>query len=170
MRFLNLSREVVFHLTKERAERLRDRGLFDVMDMPGNPSQFQEAVADPERFARILWELTDQDGMTLQQFAEALSQIDGRQLIDVFLGELFGFFRDLATSVAESVIDEARSLITRLSQNEARQNTNSDSIEPGIALTNSPESAESIPPSSLYDSSTTWLGDDNRPNGNEPVL
>lgn len=154
MRFLNVPREMEFHLTIERAERLRIRGLFDVMDMPTKPEQLRETIADPQRFASILWELTDQESMTFAQFASAIEAANGEELIDIFFGELFGFFHGLTTSVVNSLASEASKLQRLLNRSEVRTNSSDDVSPIGSPSGNSPESVESILANTHFANST----------------
>lgn len=164
MHFIQLTREFEIHLTIERAIRLRERELFDVMDLPNHAASLTEIFDDPERFARILWELVDQDGMTLQVFADMLAQHDGKKLWEMFVAELFSFFQEQTRSVVAAVVEAARNATLA---NQLPSNSESGSFKPGSPSTSLPESVESILQNYHSANSTVWPTDDSRLSGNE---
>lgn len=90
----------------EQALNLRDRGLFDVFDIPHHREQFQALLDTPSLFIEALWEMSNQDGITFDEFASTIVSVPGQDLWEAFIREIAFFFLSVLTNVLGELPNE----------------------------------------------------------------
>lgn len=150
MQIVNVSREFVVKLDVARAIKLKDLGLLDILAIPDDTKPLQLVLSDPFVFSRVLWESTDQTGLTLEAFRALLQPGDLDEFAEAFTREVILFFPPPIREVFETQINAA-----------LKQTI-------GKRYGDWPASSESTLETSEepYENSTTWCGAGNELNGN----
>ncbi len=109
MQTITLTRPMMLRLTLGVAERLKRIGLLDVFALPSEPEQFSELIADPQKFASVMWEMSDQNAITVDQFLEWFSTSEPEKLREAMFKEIVDFFREPMRRVVFALIESAKS-------------------------------------------------------------
>ena len=152
MQTIHLARPVVLRLTIGRAIVLKERGLLDILAIPGNVDVLANALADPFLFTDILWECLDTTGLTRETFADMLTPESLKELQEAFTREVIVFFPPAIQTLFRAVLD-----------------ANNDPSNPTTAGETSgdlPEPLPSIPARSHFENSITCTSAGNVPTGN----
>jgi hypothetical protein len=161
MQFIQITRPIVLNLTVERAILLRDKSLLDVMAIPGDMQYLIAAVSDPYLFSQILWECTDQTGLTFEVFSGFLKPENLEELAEAFTREVIAFFPPLIRDVMNK----------SLSGNERSKPSENDDESHNYPTTDGghsgkwPGSSDSTLDPSRFDTSQICAGANSAPTG-----
>jgi hypothetical protein len=149
MRIVTLERPIAINITVGRALRLKELGLLDILAIPGDVKQLTDVLADPMLFTRVLWECTDQNGMTFEAFAALFTASDLEQMGEAFTREVIDFFPEPIRNLFANAIDQQEQ----------------DQATPGSSFGDSRDSSASIRDLSHYANSTIWVTAGSERNG-----
>ena len=170
------ARGLFITLRGEQALTLRDRGLFDVFDIPHHRDQFQALLDNPNLFIDVLWEMTDQAALTFEQFASAVVATNGQELWDAFIREIAFFFLSALQNVLGELPSERSDARSEESPPATRTTTETTdpaseppatSSELGKTSTAWEAFSVSTQEPSVTENSTTCISDDNAPSGTD---
>lgn len=163
MQFINITRPIVLNLTVERAIILKERLLLDVMAIPGDMQYLIDAIADPYLFSKILWECTDQTGLTFDVFSGFLKPDNLEELAEAFTREVISFFPLAIRDVMIQFLNGNE----RSNRNEPSDESRNSPTIAGEIYGKSPDSSESIQDHSPFGNWQTCVVADSGPSGNE---